>query len=58
VRARVLTWMVRQGLLEPEEAEGMRGWDHGGGFSVEAVHADVGTASAGTVYHQTGRALA
>jgi len=24
--------MVRQGLLEPEEAEGMRGWDHGGGW--------------------------
>ena len=32
VRARVLRWMVRQGLLEPEEAEGMRGWDHGGGW--------------------------
>jgi hypothetical protein len=36
VRARVLTWTVRQGLLEPEEAQAMRTWEHGGGFSVDA----------------------
>jgi hypothetical protein len=29
VRARVLTWTVRQGLLEPEDARAMRSWEHG-----------------------------
>jgi len=28
---------VRQGLLEPEEAQAMRAWEHGGGFSVDAT---------------------
>jgi hypothetical protein len=37
VRARVLTWMVRERLLEPEEAQAMRAWEHGGGFSVDAT---------------------
>jgi hypothetical protein len=27
---------VRQELLEPEEAQAMRAWEHGGGFSVDA----------------------
>ena len=35
-RLQVLRWIVRQGLLEPDEARAM--WDsgHGGGFSVDA----------------------
>ncbi len=36
VRARVLKWMVRQGLLESHEARAMRDWGHGGGFSLDA----------------------
>jgi hypothetical protein len=35
VRARVLRWMARQGLLEPAEAKAMQAWEHGG-FSVDA----------------------
>jgi hypothetical protein len=35
VRTRVLRWMARQGLLEPEEAKAMQAWEHGG-FSVDA----------------------
>jgi len=37
VRARVLKWMVRQGLLESPEARAMRDWGHGGGFSIDAA---------------------
>jgi len=36
VRKRVLRHMARHGLLEPHEAEDMLGWDHGGGFSLDA----------------------
>jgi hypothetical protein len=36
VRKRVLRHFARHGLLEPHEAEDMRGWDHGGGFSLDA----------------------
>ena len=35
VRTRVLRWMARQGLLEPEEAKAMQAWERGG-FSVDA----------------------
>lgn len=36
VRKRVLRHFRRHGLLEPHEAEDMLGWDHGGGFSLDA----------------------
>jgi hypothetical protein len=36
VRKRVLRHMVRHGLLEPHDAQDMLGWDHGGGFSLNA----------------------
>jgi hypothetical protein len=36
VRRRVLRAFVRRGLLEPGAARDMRGWDAGGGFSVDA----------------------
>jgi len=36
VRKRVLRHMVRQGLLEPHDAQDMLGWEHGGGFSLNA----------------------
>jgi hypothetical protein len=36
VRKRVLRHMVRHGLLEPYDAQDMLGWDHGGGFSLDA----------------------
>ncbi len=36
VRKRVLRHFARHGLLEPYEAEDMVGWDHGGGFSLDA----------------------
>ena len=32
----VLKLFVRRGLLEAEEAQAMRQWDHAGGFSVDA----------------------
>ena len=35
VRCRVLRVFVRRGLIEPEAARNMRGWDAGGGFSVD-----------------------
>jgi hypothetical protein len=35
-RKRVLRHFRRHGLLEPHEAEDMLGWDHGGGFSLDA----------------------
>ena len=36
VRARVLRWFARAGHLEPTDAREMAGWDHGGGFSLDA----------------------
>jgi hypothetical protein len=36
VRRGVLRAFVQRGLLEPEAARNMRGWDAGGGFSVHA----------------------
>lgn len=35
VRRRLLKALARRGVLEPEEAQGMLGWQHGGGFSVD-----------------------
>lgn len=37
VRRRVLRTFVRRGLIEPCDAEEMAGWEHGGGFSVDAA---------------------
>jgi hypothetical protein len=37
VRRRVLRTFVRRGLIEKCDAEEMAGWDHGGGFSVDAA---------------------
>jgi hypothetical protein len=36
VRARVLRWLARAGHLDPADARDMAGWDHGGGFSLDA----------------------
>jgi hypothetical protein len=36
VRRRVLRHFARHGILEPHDAEDMLGWDHGGGFSLDA----------------------
>ena len=36
VRRRVLAAYCRQGVLSEEDAQDMAGWDHGGGFSVDA----------------------
>ena len=36
VRARVLRWFARAGTLDPADARDMAGWDHGGGFSLDA----------------------
>jgi len=36
IRSRVLRHCRRHGLLEPHDAEDMLGWDHGGGFSLDA----------------------
>ena len=36
VRTRVLRHVRRHGLLEPNEADDMLSWDHGGGFSLDA----------------------
>lgn len=36
VHARVLRWFARAGHLEPAVARDMAGWDHGGGFSLDA----------------------
>jgi hypothetical protein len=36
VRARVLCWFARAGHLDPADARDMAGWDHGGGFSLDA----------------------
>jgi len=36
VRRRVLKAFVRRGWLEPDEAEDMLGWEHNGGFSIDA----------------------
>jgi hypothetical protein len=35
IRSRVLRHCRRHGLLEPHEADDMRSWDHGGGFSLD-----------------------
>jgi len=37
VRRRILRVFVRRGLIEKCDAEEMAGWDHGGGFSVDAA---------------------
>jgi hypothetical protein len=36
VRARVLRWSTRAGHFDPAAAGDMAGWDHGGGFSLDA----------------------
>jgi hypothetical protein len=36
IRRRLLRALTRRGLLEPEVAEEMDAWDHGGGFSLDA----------------------
>lgn len=36
VRGRVLALYCRHGVLSEEDAQNMAGWDHGGGFSVDA----------------------
>ena len=36
VRRRLLRALTRRGVLEPEDAETMASWEHGGGFSVDA----------------------
>jgi len=36
VRARVLRWFARAGHLDSVDARDMAGWDHGGGFSLDA----------------------
>jgi hypothetical protein len=36
VRARVLRWLARAGHLDRCDARDMAGWDHGGGFSLDA----------------------
>jgi hypothetical protein len=36
IRRRVLRHFCRHGLLEPYDTEDMLGWDHGGGFSLNA----------------------
>lgn len=35
VRQRLLRTLARCGLLEPDEAQAMAAWEHGGGFSVD-----------------------
>lgn len=37
VRRRILRVFVRRGLIEKCDAQEMAGWDHGGGFSVDAA---------------------
>jgi hypothetical protein len=37
VRARVLRWFARARTLDPADARAMAGWDHGGGFSLDAA---------------------
>ncbi|MEK7737392.1 MAG: transposase [Pseudomonadota bacterium] len=36
VRKRLLSAFVRRGLIEKDEAQTMRSWEHGGGFSLDA----------------------
>ena len=36
VRRRLLRALTRRGVLEPEDAQTMASWEHGGGFSLEA----------------------
>jgi hypothetical protein len=36
VRRRLLRALARRGVLEPEDAEAMANWEHGGGFSLDA----------------------
>jgi len=36
VRRRVLRWFARAGHLDSADARDMAGWDHGGGFSLDA----------------------
>ena len=50
VRHRLLRALTRRGVLEPEDAETMADWEHGGGFSLDA-HAEL--AYHGYRYHST-----
>ncbi|MBI3372642.1 MAG: transposase [Betaproteobacteria bacterium] len=36
VRQRIVRAFARRGLIETDDADKMGGWDHGGGFSVDA----------------------
>ncbi|HNL15337.1 MAG TPA: transposase [Accumulibacter sp.] len=36
VRRRLLRALTGRGVLDPEDAESMASWDHGGGFSLDA----------------------
>jgi len=36
VRRRLLRALTRRGVLEPEDAQTMASWEHGGGFSLDA----------------------
>jgi len=36
VRRRLLRALTRRGVLDPEDAEAMANWAHGGGFSLDA----------------------
>ncbi len=47
VRQRMLRAFVRRGLIEEDDAGKMAGWDHGGGFSVDASVRIEGTDRAG-----------
>ncbi len=44
VRRRLLRTLTRRGVLEPEDAEAMANWAHGGGFSLDASVRIEGTA--------------
>ncbi len=43
VRQRILRAFVRRGLIEKDDADEMGGWEHGGGFSVDASVSIEGT---------------
>ena len=47
VRRRPLRALTRRGVLEPEDAEAMTNWEHGGGFSLDASVRIEGTDRAG-----------
>jgi hypothetical protein len=47
VRHRLLSVLARRGVLEREDAAAMGTWDHGGGFSVDAVGSRIESQSTG-----------